>query len=1744
MFVQDRRKQAPILLIEDGRFCVADYTLTITVRGEEVGVKGIAQDIGKVGDAADKTGPRLSAFHEIASGAFRQLGAMATTAAVEVVGALGRAAVGSIGAAGDFEAGLNRMASVAGSSLAEAGFSLDDVKAKALDMGAKTQFSAAQAQDAMINLAKGGVPVVEIMGEATQATLDLAAAGEVDLANAADIVAKQLGVWASTGVTATNVADLLAQAANASTVGVEDLAMGLAQAGGVAKVTGVSFQDTVQTMALLAPGFASAADAGTSYKTFLSRMIPTSDAATKAMMDLGLATGKGNSAFFDAEGHFVGMRQAAELLHGATSGLSEAERMLALNTIFGSDAIRAAAAIAEAGGAGFDAMGVSMLAAGTAADQAAQRSQGFNFALDSLMGSAETLGIVAGSMLLPALTSLINNALIPGVNAVTEFFGALSQAGSPAATLAGTIGSLVMPAITGLTAALVAYAIVQTVQAIPAIYASIPALAASATAFWANAAAITAALAPYALIALAIGGVVMAYQNFTAKVTDSTTALLESRQWWNESSAALVAYGAASQATQTALTGQAETIRTLRTEIQGEVEDLGKRMAAGLVSSAQYTTEMAAINAKRESLIGATDAINAEIAAILQEQAASMTATTALSSMTAGHQQLIQAVVLTEAEMEKLAKAIEENYQKGAAAVQNYVATEISFLDQARQARLSGDAAALQSQAARYAQEQAAQSAHLGSMLIDYTLAQVQMGNIAADKAALITAAIEKQFGIQRDLSASTYLQMASHIDVAAQQGGAALDRLGGDLSQLASESIAAKQEMDALKGKYEATLVQNFMQGKIDADQLSAALRAIPEKVYTEVITKNITIYETRGDNVAGQGVAGYRAGGGPVWPGSAFMVGEAGKELFIPEVPGIIIPNNLVQSLEAGGGAGAGDIGNVLSQFKLTADVVDAGISTFQNIAQKQASGAQAVGGFANKTVAAMKGTAAMVAGAGVGAAVDFASGAEKIISLISSGVSAFNDLAGMADVPAGSFKRFADYLSFALYRFDQVVSQFSADAVVQASAFADHAGKIVGLISSGSSAFNDLATMGEVPAGSFKRFADYLTYAVYRLSEVAKSFSLEGMAYAAAFAESAGKVLGLLNTGVDGLIKLSTLTAPVPGVFLNFANQVKYLVLRMGEVASGISIQAVNSAAVFSEGAGKVLGIVGSGVEGLAKLAGFRAVSEQAMAFFVEGIKFLIDQFVLIASTFEKDAVVAAGLFAESVGKVLSIIGAGAEGFTKLADFKAVSETAIAYFVEAVKFTIDQFVLIASTFEAEGLAAAGMFAESVGKVVATIGAGVEGFTKLNDFQGVGMNAIGYFANAVANIVTQMAMLAAQFNVDAVAAAAIFSDGVGKVLAIIGSGVEGLSKLADFGPVSDVAIANFTTAINITMQRLGAAASQFSADAIAHAGKFATAAGSAVGILKAGVEGLLMVDTFAGASEAAIGRFADGVRLAVAAMVRLAGEFGPEATAAAATFAKAAGESTDFFKKGVDGFVKLEKVSVVPQASMDVFADGVVLLVNTIIRLSNIITTDVLAQAVRFATGMDQVIQVMQGALKAITDLGDQSTRIPLFLATFTASVAKLAADFANQVVPPATNIGANIAIGIANGITMYTPAIQNAIIAAINAALAAARTTLGIASESKVFHKMMEYAGEGMVGGLNAARGPVAVAAGGLAGVTLGAGIGGRGGGSTTNSSRSVTIAPGAIVINQQPGQDARALAKEVMREIEVQTGMIHA
>lgn len=822
-------------------------------------------------DKSRKGGKGLNFLGEAATGAVRKLGELAVEGLQEVAQAAADFAVDTVKAAGDFEGNMLQFAAVTGDSLDESGQSLEQFRDLFISLGRDLPVSTAEVQQAAIEMAKGGIEPATIAAGGLRTALDLAGASGVGIAQSAEILAKQLGVWvdkaADAGVKSAflaQTADLLSQAANASVVNVDDLALGLANVGGSAKVAGVSFQETVTALALIAPGFSSASDAGTSMKTMLARLQPTTDKAAAAMKDLGLLTGEGLSKFYDSEGAFIGMEQAAGLLQSSLKKLSPAQKEMALNTIFGSDAIRAAAFLADAGSEGYRRMAEDMLKVGSVAQQAAARQQGFNVALDNVMGSLEAFQLTVGGALLPTLTNFLG-LLASGINNITDYAAATIEGKTALADAATLIQSAALPALYGLTTALTTYAVVQAIQATPAILASLPAIAAQTAAFTANAAAVGLALLPYAAIAVSIGLVTAKWQQLSDQIDQQNQAMLESKPFWQASTQALDTFGATSGATKDRLSSLAGTIQVLRDQIAEETRIMAVRQLAGDLTEEQYAQEIAKVNEKAAALQVATGAYEAESQAIAAEQqamidaqAAAATATGVTRDQAAALNDLGGQASLTAQDIETLTKAIEKNAQEGQEAVMAYATTESEFLSgveqrrQEHQAKLlelqqQGNADAIQAEkdsyaaqeqtaAASYAAQQAAQQQHLGQMLIDYTLAQSQLGNISKDKAIELIQGLEQAYGLQESSIASTYLRMTQTIDTYASDQSGSVSGVITTLQEQQQQAADTKKAMDEYATEYVAEAVANFVEKGQEADEYAAALRDIPTKVDTRL--------------------------------------------------------------------------------------------------------------------------------------------------------------------------------------------------------------------------------------------------------------------------------------------------------------------------------------------------------------------------------------------------------------------------------------------------------------------------------------------------------------------------------------------------------------------------------------------------------------------------------------------------------------------------------------------------------------------------------------------------------------------------------------------------------------------------------------------------------------------------------------------------------------------------------------------
>lgn len=322
-----------------------------------------------------------------------------------------------------FEKSMSGVAAVANAS----GSEMEALSAKAKQLGADTSFSASQAAVAEAELAKAGVSVADILSGALKGSMDLAAAGQLDLAEASTISAQAMNLFGLKGSQVSHIADILASGANKSAADVHDLGMGLSQTGTMAAQMGLSLEDTVATLSLFADNGMKGSDAGTSFKTMLARLTPQSEEQSKAMAAVNLA-------FYDANGKFVGMEESARRLSAAMSGLSEEQRNSYMNTIFGSDASRAAAILlrsqsdaAKSAGKSWMDYRKAMDDVGAANRMAATQLDNLAGDWEKLMGSLETAALNGGGGLTAGLRSVVQQA--------TEAVDILGQVPAPIAEI-------------------------------------------------------------------------------------------------------------------------------------------------------------------------------------------------------------------------------------------------------------------------------------------------------------------------------------------------------------------------------------------------------------------------------------------------------------------------------------------------------------------------------------------------------------------------------------------------------------------------------------------------------------------------------------------------------------------------------------------------------------------------------------------------------------------------------------------------------------------------------------------------------------------------------------------------------------------------------------------------------------------------------------------------------------------------------------------------------------------------------------------------------------------------------------------------------------------------------------------------------------------------------------------------------------------------------------------------------------
>jgi TP901 family phage tail tape measure protein len=337
----------------------------------------------------------------------RVLGSAAKVAAVGVGAATAAIGVGLAKAtqkAGAFDKTMRQ----AGQTMQASGGQLKSLTDLAIEMGAKTSFSAKGAADAMYELAKGGMRPAQIAGGALEETLVLAAAGGLELGDSAEYMVKSLGAFHLKARDAKRVSSALAGAANASSASVQDMGLALAQVSATAASSGQSIEMTTAALAAFHNAGIRGSDAGTSLKTMLARLVPMTEKARGKFKELGLITKDGGNQFFTASGKMKPLNEIAGILQKSLKGLSTEQRIAAMNILFGSDATRAATILMNEGKTGIDRYAKATSDQSQAQKLAKVATEGYAGAMERFKGALESIQIIGGKEFLPTVTSTLD----------------------------------------------------------------------------------------------------------------------------------------------------------------------------------------------------------------------------------------------------------------------------------------------------------------------------------------------------------------------------------------------------------------------------------------------------------------------------------------------------------------------------------------------------------------------------------------------------------------------------------------------------------------------------------------------------------------------------------------------------------------------------------------------------------------------------------------------------------------------------------------------------------------------------------------------------------------------------------------------------------------------------------------------------------------------------------------------------------------------------------------------------------------------------------------------------------------------------------------------------------------------------------------------------------------------------------------------------------------------------------------
>lgn len=294
---------------------------------------------------------------------------------------------------------------------------LEAARKAAFDLSAQYGISSKSALDSSTEFLQAGFNVSESL-KLTRQALDLSLAGEVTAVEASNFIVTTLKGFKAPAEDAGRLIDVLNEVSNKYATDVRQLALGMSDLSPIAKLMGLSFEETAGLLTPVIEVFGSGSESARGLRTGLLRLIDDSAPVADALAVLGVSQSDVNGKLRSGKDILLDVQKAFQ-------GLEDPQKIFLAQQLAGIDQSAKMLEVFNGLNKTIEVTAVGMGAAGSAAKEVALRLESSQVQIDRFKFGFENLGIVVGEQFKTAATKAAS-----GANAIMDALNGLVVSGA------------------------------------------------------------------------------------------------------------------------------------------------------------------------------------------------------------------------------------------------------------------------------------------------------------------------------------------------------------------------------------------------------------------------------------------------------------------------------------------------------------------------------------------------------------------------------------------------------------------------------------------------------------------------------------------------------------------------------------------------------------------------------------------------------------------------------------------------------------------------------------------------------------------------------------------------------------------------------------------------------------------------------------------------------------------------------------------------------------------------------------------------------------------------------------------------------------------------------------------------------------------------------------------------------------------------------------------------------------------